>query len=414
MSGHASRACPGTSPAMKRFVKNTFLILTAFVTVGLSSCIYDKSEEPETAVEEQPADDQVWVRINVSGNPSADNTNFSSFDPIHSLRVVILDSEGKVQFNQKERFETPVSTYYFNALVKAGKNTFYFIANADNMNLYESANSLPTTEEAFFSQFTLGTTGFEEAVKNLYFDNTYFATPSNPLPLTSKYVVTTEPGVQDLSFWLVKAATKYTVHFENSRTSEVFLNDLYVSQLIDKMYLMPHVGSTQETISGQYWVEWLRDVADKSHLDESNQGDEAFNDRYGWITDYTVPTPNTPFNLYLVKEGNIEIPGLQTSAGQAKPEPGTLDLGPFYSTEGLNLLPGNAAGIQQYTVTIKVTDTKDNAVFSEYRVLPNLSALFRNTHVIINITFDESYMHIYGEIADWREYTIYGDVTEEK
>lgn len=385
------------------------MMLMAITATGLSSCVYESYEEPES---QNKTDEMIWVRLNVSSLNPLSELSDNTREPLYSIRAVIIDEDGIVEYNQKEVFESPVNSYYFNALVKAGKKKFYFIANAETMTLYESGN--PNTESAFFNRFPVGSTGFEAAVNSLYYLNTYYDTDTNPIPLSSSYEMETQPGIQDLQFWLVRAATKYTVHFENSRSASVQLNDLYVSQLADQMYIMPQVGSSQQTISNKYWIDWLREVADKSHEPDSNQGDINFNSTHGWITDYQIPSYATPFDFYLVKEADIEIPGLQTSAGGGEPEPGTKDLGPFYSTEGKNLLTSASGGTQQYTIHIKLTDNKDQKEFSEYRILPNLSALFRNTHVIINITFDESYMHVYGEIADWDEHTTYGDLTEEK
>ena len=379
----------------------------ALPVIGFSSCIGESY--PEEAPVQPEQDGKMWLHINVSSLNAASIAGDNNRDLIYSLRVIMLNDKGEVEFNQYERLSSPQTRYEFDVLAKAGEKRFYFIANADDIDIYEPGNSNPMKEWEFFNRYPYGSTGFEDAVKELYFENSYFDNTSYPLPYTSKYVVTTQPGKQNYEFWLVKAATKYTVHFENSRGESVELNNLYISQLVDKMYLMPNVS--QETISGKYWIDWLHEVSDESHLPESNQGDVDFNDKWGWLTGYRVPEAES-FDLYLVKNGNVTIPGLQTAAGE-EPKPGTADLGPFYSVEGMNLLEGGG-GLQQYTVHLDLTDNKDNSHIEDYRILPNLSALFRNTHVIINITFDESYMHVYGQIQGWDVHDAYGKVTEEK
>lgn len=384
------------------------MILMALPAIGLSSCVgeFYPAEAPVNPDEEG----KVWLHINVSSLDAANLYSDNNRDLIYSLRVIMLNDKGEVEFNHYERLSTPQSKYDFEVLAQAGGKRFYFIANADNLDIYEPGNKSPIKEREFFGRYPLGSTGFEEAVKELYYENKYFENTSYPLPYTSKYVVKAEKGKQNFEFWLVKGATKYTVHIENSREESVVLHDLYISQLVDQMYLMPHVS--QETISGKYWIDWLREVSDASHESESNQGDVDFNDKWGWLTGYQVPENAEVFDLYLVQNAEITISGLQTSTNET-PKPGTADLGPFYSVEGRNLRE-DGGGIQQYSLHLRLKDNKDNREVEDYRIFPNLSALFRNSHVIINITFDESYMHVYGQIQGWDEHDAYGKVTEEK
>lgn len=392
---------------MKRLIRNILMTLMALPAIGLSSCVWEAYPEEASAPAEEEG--KVWLHVNVSSLNASDLYGDNNRDLIYSLRVIMLNDKGEVEFNRYERLASPQSKYDFEVLAEAGEKRFYFIANADNIDIYEPGNDSPLKEGEFFGRYPIGSDGFEEAVKELYYKNNYFDNTSYPLPYTSKYVVKAEKGKQNFKFWLVKAATKYTVHFENSRSESVVLHDLYIRQLIDRMYLMPHVS--QETISGKYWIDWLHEVSDASHESGSNQGDVGFNDNWGWLTGYQVPEGEA-FDLYLVQDEEITIPGLQTGTYE-DPKPGTADLGPFYSVEGRNLRE-DGGGIQQYTLHLRLTDNKDNKEVEDYRILPNLNALFRNTHLIINITFDESYMHVYGQIQGWDTHDAFGKVTEEK
>ena len=47
------------------------------------------------------------------------------------------------------------------------------------------------------------------------------------------------------------------------------------------------------------------------------------------------------------------------------------------------------------------------------RELSNVTALFRNTHVVIDITLEMGYMHVYGEIQPWDKNDVYGFLEEE-
>ena len=391
------------------------ILLMALQAVGFSSCImdhYDEDQEPG-----EVTNDNMWVRVRVSTLDDATPLT-PERELIHSLRIILVNAEGEVEYNYKKSFDNPVSSYEFNVLTTAGNKNFYFIANEENINCL-NADETTTPLSTILSGYLPGlenATSFEDKVKNLYFDRTYFENDNNYIPLSSQYNVTLLPGDhkdENLEFYLVRTATKYTVHFENSRTESLEIKDLYIQQLESQMYLMPHVGEKQQTISGMPWIDWLRMVSDESNEPEANQGDVNFNTKYGWITDYQVPS-NKPFNFYLINNGSETIPGKQTESG-GTPVPGTIpDLGPFYSTEGFNLIPGDATGAQQYTLFINLHDNGENKDIRDSRILPNLGALFRNTHVIINVTFDESWMHVYAQIESWKEDEAYGSVTEEK
>ena len=409
MASHVEQPCPSnTRIELSKLLKYILLPAVMMMCVmTLSSCV----NEDGPTLGSDPEEDAVLV-LNVgllgdtqSGRIVDDNTL------IRSLRVVII-SDGEVEYNDKIYLERPVEEYHLMYLVSVGHKQIYLIANAEDITLYDSSAAAPTTAAEFFKRFPQGSTGFEDAVNKLYFDNTYYEsalTDSHPLPLTSKYEIDALPGrTQEFTFWLVRAATKYTVHFENKRTSPIYLNELSISSLYNQMYLMPQVGSDQNEISGMFWIDWLNHVAELSH-EEENLADPDFNTNMGWITDYSIPGTATSFVFYPVKdETRLEIPGLQTSAGQGA-QPGTLNLGPYYATEGKNIVNG----AQSYTLSLKLTDTKDSQVVDLNRALPTLGSLFRNTHVIIYITFDESYMHVYGEIAGWTSYDVYGKLTEE-
>lgn len=393
------------------------------IAMTLPSCISESGPEGYADSSEETL---VVLNIGVAGagrqaREVDDNTK------IHSLRVVILNGD-EVEYNDKIYLEQPVQEYSLMYLVKAGTKRVYLIANSEDIDLYQYGET-PETDDTgatapalvkvdiddFFEGFPAGSTGFEDAVKCLFYQKDYFDTAlsdTHPLPLTSIYDIQAVPKTtNEYTLWLVRGATKYTVHFQNSRTEKVFLHDLSISRLYDQMYLTPHVGAAQHTISGTYWIDWLNEVANLSHLEE-NFNDPEFNPGKGWITDYSIPGNSNPFDLYLVKDDNIEIAGLQTDAS-GKLEPGKKDLGPYYSTEGKNLLTGGAPDAQQYILNIKLTDNKTGKEVEQSRILPSLGALFRNTHVIINITFDESYMHVYAEIVAWQTYDVYGKLTEE-
>lgn len=387
--------------------RHTFvpIALLLMLLPALAGCIndsYSDCAEAESAI--------LVLRVAAPGHTRAGE---SVNELISSLRVVIV-AENVVEFNEPIYSGEPLEICEKTIKITTGPKQIYLIANAENLTLYGPAS---TTASDFFDAFPVGSFGFEAAVNSLYFENSYYDT-ATAIPLTACYDIDARAGGQELDFWLVRAATKYSIHFENTRNMGVTLKELSIASLQDRMYLMPHVGPTQQTIGGYYWIDWLRQVADQSNEpgNATNPGNTEFNDRVGWITDYSVPVNSKKFTFTPISNASIEIPGEQTSSGE-NPEPGIKDLGPFYSTEGKALIdPDDPDGNQQYTLHLTLVDNKSGEQeITLSRVLPNLSALFRNTHVIINIGLSEGYMHIYAQIQNWETPPpYYGSATEEK
>lgn len=395
---------------MGRIIRHTLLLAAiTFTAMAWQSCVFDHyGEEPVQTPKEGETVMIFRIGILNLSNTSAPTDN----ELINTLRLVITDN-GAVEYNEKIYDGAPADMLEIMTKITTGQKKIFLIANAESLPLYAPD---ATDGETFFASYPRHSIGFAEAVNSAWFPADYFEETMPLIPLTAEYDVYVQPG-EEQDFWLVPAATKYTVHIENNRTSTVTLNDLSISSLETRMYLMAHVGDTQYTMSGQYWIDWLRDVSDQSHQgnNATEPGNSAFNTLKGWIKDYTVPFGSQKFTFSPVKGQEIDIDGAQTVSGQA-PIPGSADLGPFYSSEGLALInASDKTGTQQYTLQLKLTDHKSGTEeVSLSRVLPNLEALFRNTHVIVNVGFSEGYMHIYGEIAPWSENDVYGKATEEK
>lgn len=406
------------------FKRYIFLILAMVVMMMTAVSCRDEEDLPNN---DNALDDKALLVLNIGTLGSGQGTRAVSDDEvINTLRLVILNGD-EVEWTENVHIENPTKSQTFMVLLKTGPKKVFLVANAEDVPIYVSGEKdettgepKVTTVEEFFNRYPIGSTGFKDAINSVYFDNSYFNTDGT-VPLTAVYdinveykVYKDENGTEKGNFfdlWLVKAATKYSVNFTNKRSSPLFLEELSISSLYRQMYLIPQVN--EQTKGGKYWIDWLHEVSDLSHLEGNltEQGNIEFNKAYGWIKDYSVPGKET-FIFTPVKGANLTIPGLQTSAGQ-EAEPGTAKIGPFYATEGKNLIENNADGDQSYLLALKLIDTKDGQEVTLSRTLPNLSALFRNTHVIINIDFDESYMHVYGEIGAWNSSKVYGSLTEE-
>ena len=396
------------------------------------SCIYDNTVVDDMPTTDYPQTALISINVGILGDSRtrAGETQISNEDTkLKSLRVVITDEEGKVEINDKVEIDQPVTEKSLLYLVSVGPKKVFLIGNADNIPLFlqtspteenddndtssetpeQPAQRVSTTASKFFSMYQMGTPGFEEAVNNLYFENTYIegvADTSSPrdIPLTSVYDIEAKAGGnQEFEFWLVRAATKYSIYFTNKREEAVFLRKLSISSPETEMFLMPHVGKSQQTINDNYWIDWLRNVSDAS---QEQLDDQNWNSQQGWITDYLIPANSAKYEFTPVEtnqdEDRYKIAGSTTETGTTNVIPGKLELGPFYATEGKNLAEGEPQnGLQSYTLNLMLHDIADGKDVVLSRTLPTLGALFRNTHVIIYVEFDEAWMHIYGEIGKW-------------
>ena len=114
----------------------------------------------------------------------------------------------------------------------------------------------------------------------------------------------------------------------------------------------------------------------------------------------------------------MTVPGTNGNENNGE-TPGTLNLGPFYVPESRNEITyedaeKNKVTEQQYRFTLKLDDTKTDATAPDFDlVIENLKALFRNTHVIININMTEGDVKVYAEIQDWNHKYANGWVTEQ-
>lgn len=119
------------------------------------------------------------------------------------------------------------------------------------------------------------------------------------------------------------------------------------------------------------------------------------------MKDYELPTHETKEYTHnesiIVGEPtvNIDYPD-NNKPGVAKSVP------VFYLPESQNLIEAGATkGEQEYTLTVKMEGRDEPFV----ETLPNLKALFRNTHVIVNITLLNS-MEIVVDVIPYSEVTL--------
>ena len=299
-------------------------------------------------------------------NDAVDN----SVEYMYTLRIVILHQNGTVEHNMYIDFgEIPQTECY--RIFKVTRNEtkkIYLIANEENVStdLHEQLETLTT-----------GNTTFASIVDNFVFIPDY----KNPIPMSSVYDVPVKAeNLVEREFYLVRAATKFAFRFTNKRKSKVSIDAIHISDIAGATYLIPHkreplfMSFDDESL---YWINWLKKVADES---QQSPDDVELADKRGWIQAYDIPSETS--HQEVTVNGPLEVPSMTGD------QPGKAVFPVFYLPESKKLKAGSATyGEQEYTLKLDMSENGKELSFT--KTFPNLKALFRNTHVLVDITFTE-------------------------
>ena len=294
----------------------------------------------------------------------------NSVEYMYTLRIVILHENGTVEHNMYIDFgEIPQTECY--RIFKVTRNEtkkIYLIANEENVStdLHEQLETLTT-----------GNTTFASIVDNFVFIPDY----KNPIPMSSVYDVPVKAeNLVEREFYLVRAATKFAFRFTNKRKSKVSIDAIHISDIAGATYLIPHkreplfMSFDDESL---YWINWLKKVADES---QQSPDDVELADRRGWIQAYDIPSETS--HQEVTVNGPLEVPSMTGD------QPGKAVFPVFYLPESKKLKAGSATyGEQEYTLKLDMSENGKELSFT--KTFPNLKALFRNTHVLVDITFTE-------------------------
>ena len=241
--------------------------------------------------------------------------------------------------------------------------------------------------------------------------------------------------------YVVRAATKLSFCFTKKTTKRnIDVTGFQLEEIIhDRMYLMPHVNKDEET--GRHWVVDLSNGLSKRFLGEENQlvytdedwikwmNQEAENcedeteypEKYQWLTDYEVPSllekgvsDGVEVSHVIDFFSPVEVPVVGEDA-DSKP---VKSLRTVYLPESCNqksIGEGESGSLsadlklQEYELTIYTkeefpdssgketggtdaggtSDGKEKIERKYTARLPYLASLFRNTHVKVNIVFND-------------------------
>lgn len=338
----------------------------------------------EESLPEDISEATLYLNIEPVGLTRAGTATLPDNEKMHSVRVIVLHENGTVEHNKFYSLDgAQVQRAILLKVTPNEKKKIYLFANEESVTAVEGVAGVNSTLSAFFHTYVEGMSGFEDAVNGLYFAPDYSA--GKPIPMSSMYEIDfPEKGNFDGVFYVVRVATKFTVNFKNWRGEEVTVENFSIESHADKNFLMAHVNSYPDTQNPETnqpyptWIDWLKAVSDAS-----NEDSDAATNRFGWLTDYRLPEQTTA-KVYTHEGLKIGKPTVNIDYPDNS-EPGVANVVPvFYLPESKNLKAG--ATEQEYILTIKIAGRAETFVCK----LDKLKALFRNTHLVVNITMYNS------------------------
>ena len=365
---------------MKTSIIHSIVVcLAAFALPFMVAC-----SSREESLPEEISEAILYLNIEPVGLTRAGTATLPDNEKMHSVRVIVLHENGTVEHNKFYSLDgAQVQRAILLKVTPDEKKKIYLFANEESVSAVEGVADVNSTLSAFFHTYVEGMSGFEDAVNGLYFAPDYSA--GKPIPMSSMYEIDfPEKGNFDGVFYVVRVATKFTVNFKNWRGEEVTVENFTIASHADRNFLMAHVSSYPKILNLETnqpyptWIDWLKAVSDAS-----NEDSDAATNRFGWLTDYRLPEQTTA-KVYTHEGLKIGKPTVDIE-NPDNSEPGVANVVPvFYLPESKNLKAG--ATEQEYILTIKIAGRAEPFVCK----LDKLKALFRNTHLVVNITMYNS------------------------
>ena len=434
---------------MRRAIDTIIAICILLGCGGLSSCVYEAGDLKQGGMdpEDIPHDDRVLLNFNIETS-LLDQSN-SVAEKISSLRIIVI-GDGKVECNRLVQFGSNTTAagfgYNFQWRTSPGIKSLFFIANEDHTGdmSYQAQkgttipSNLPTSLTTLLDGYSpaANTNGRElaDVLTSAYFQPDYNKTDGSVyIPYSSFYgnIHAEEQQVVPLDIYLVPVATKFTFRFINRRKSQVQIDNITVSQTNRTNWLLAQVyGNDVEKSFGDrkyYWVDWLAKVAEESNKYPGFYDNMDFNDKYGWISNYTMPVTedDTYDNIFIDEATKFTIPAaIWENPEKFNPDTDESQVvmrGPFYAPESWNTYVYYDAATEQwittqrYALTIGIRDLSASSakdpVFEDVTI-GNLKSLFRDTSVLITLTMSEGKLEIYAEKTDWNHRYAQGWVVE--
>ena len=365
---------------MKTSIIHSIVVcLAAFALPFMVAC-----SSREESLPEEISEAILYLNIEPVGLTRAGTATLPDNEKMHSVRVIVLHENGTVEHNKFYSLDgAQVQRAILLKVTPDEKKKIYLFANEESVSAVEGVADVNSTLSAFFHTYVEGMSGFEDAVNGLYFAPDYSA--GKPIPMSSMYEIDfPEKGNFDGVFYVVRVATKFTVNFKNWRGEEVTVENFTIASHADRNFLMAHVSSYPKILNLETnqpyptWIDWLKAVSDAS-----NEDSDAATNRFGWLTDYRLPEQSTA-KVYTHEGLKIGKPTVDIDYPDNSKPGVASDVPVFYLPESKNLKAG--ATEQEYILTIKIAGRAEPFVCK----LDKLKALFRNTHLVVNITMYNS------------------------
>lgn len=388
----------------QRFLHIFLCFLQVIACTGLVSCVYDEySDEPDdgTAV-------MFVLRANV-----LDGEHTGDIEAMHSLRVVILHEDGSVEHNF--HVDNLNGIYEYTRLFQVTRN--------ETKKIYLIANEASIGSDLNWDHLGENGTPASQTLESCTFDATPDPETGNPqfsagIPMSACYhlAVGNETRIEQ-TFYVVRAATKFTFSFENGRTDNVTVKNMTVSAFADKSYLMPRlhdesdntISSEKFTVnntgmydasSNRFWIDWLKNAAAESEKGVLSP------DKIGWISQYKIPD-GASYENNDITIGSAEDNHITLHPGDTYEYPRA-----FYRCESSYMLTEDATEqyykIDRLTVKASSEETDREWVWqssdtdSKLKLkLSQVKYLFRNTHVRINVVFGMKETVIFARVYPW-------------
>lgn len=361
------------------------LLLMVFTSISLTSCIFEDFDNENESPDNTGT--TMVFRLNTV-NSGTTRVDVEEVERIHTLRIVITDADDNLEINNyypdvsDRDFYSDLENLFIITNVKPGNKYVYFFANEEAVTdinwKYKGLDEI-TALHGLLEWATGMPAHFGENINSVNFS----LKPENinkfGLPYSSVYEIYIEGrNRNEHKFYLVPVATKFRINLYNYRSQVVTLNELSISSLADKTFLMGSVGKTdqQKSLPGQsekrYWVDWLHDISEISWNYGEPVWNEWFNNQYGWISNYELPDETN----HISQPCYYDDPTIRINS-ESYTYPKVL--GPYYFHE---------SKADSYSIKCSVVNYS-NTITRELNI-EGLKYLFRNTFVDLDIIFSES------------------------
>lgn len=427
---------------MKTLITKISLIILLFL--GLSSCVNEygadctsNTPDPNTTIlfldmrslspsnATLPAEKIKTVRVIITAKSDAESGSDTPEEDVSSKNIIECNRLYELPVVDASNF-----SYTLTWSSTLGRKSVYVIANEEfigndltaKLNEYEEMSASGDLEE-WLEAYSF-TPEYKISDNNIYLPYSYSKTDFIPLP----------GQVNSINCWLVPVATKFVFKFQNKRNADVRINGISMASVNSSSYLLPDIAPDAQYMEfdgeSLYWPDWLAKVSQMSWNYPEFGENEGFNQLYGWITDYSVPDLSDS-HVYTFVERNssdvFDVPAaheIETEDGK-ETVPGSFTTRIFYLPESINFdIPDASSTLdsgndedeqrnQSYYLTFELEDLgSGTAPKLENMLIPNLSSLFRNTFVVIQMVMVQGDIEIYAEIAPWNMKTANGWLSE--